>query len=252
MMMTHFEPIPIKRATEVVIENIEARILDGSIEDGEKLPSEEQLASQLGVGRRAVREALKVLEAKGLVEVQMGVGTIVQRNDLDSFLKALSHNVRSYLSVNRADLEHVVGLRKLLEGAALEQLAKSPDPKTLQELAEAVAQQRVAFAAEDYSAYQKWHFKFHTQIVDVLANPVISMIYQQTLMLIRIPMEKTGSHPEVMARAIDDHSQMIAALQHGALDNLHTVPDGHLANFIVDLSTYGAQESTIQRSQPTG
>jgi GntR family transcriptional repressor for pyruvate dehydrogenase complex len=235
-----FEPITQKRTSEAVIENLEARILDGSFEDGVKLPSEEQLATQLGVGRRAVREALKILEAKGLVDIQMGVGAIVQRNDLDNFLETLTHNVRSYLSVNRADLEHVMELRKLLEGAAMERFLKAPNPQTLQELAKAVAYQRSAFAEKDYAAYQRWHFEFHTKIVGVLENPVISMIYQQTLMLIRSPMERTGSHPEVMARAIEDHAQMIDALQRGAQADLNAVLEAHLTNFIIDLTTYGA------------
>ena len=235
-----FEPISRKRTSEVVIENLEARILDGTFVDGEKLPSEEQLATQLGVGRRAVREALKVLEAKGLVDIQMGVGAIIQRNDLDSFLETLTHNVRSYLSVNRADLEHVMELRRLLEGAALERLIKSPTPQTLQGLADAIAHQRSAFATKDYATYQEWHFKFHSGIVDVLENPVISMIYRQTLMLIRASMERTGSNPEVMARAIEDHAKMVDALQRGSLPDLQVVLDGHLTNFIIDLTTYGA------------
>ena len=231
-----FEPISRKRTTEVVIENLEARILDGTFGDGEKLPSEEQLATQLGVGRRAVREALKVLEAKGLVEIQMGVGAIIKRNDLDSFLEALTRNVRSYLSVNRADLEHVMELRKLLEGAALERLIAEPDPQKLQGLAELVSRQRSAFASEDFLAYQEWHFEFHSGIVDVLQNPVVSMIYRQMLMLIRAPMEKSGSRPDVTARAIEDHAQMVDALQRGVLTDLREVLDRHLANFITDLA----------------
>lgn len=234
-----FEPISHKRTSEIVIENLEERILDGTFEDGDKLPSEEQLATQLGVGRRVVREALKVLEAKGLVDIQMGVGAIVQRNDLDSFLETLTHNVRSYLSINKADLEHVMELRKLLEGAALERLLKESNPQKLQDLADAVAHQKSAFDAEDYAAYQEWHFKFHKEIVDVLENPVISMIYQQMLMLIRTSMEKTGSHLDVMARAIEDHTHMVDALKHGNVADLYINLDRHMANFIVDLTTYG-------------
>ena len=231
-----FEPIGRKRTTEVVIENLEARILDGTFGDGEKLPSEERLATQLGVGRRAVREALKVLEVKGLIEIQIGVGAIIKRNDLDNFLEALTRNVRSYLSINRADLEHVMELRKLLEGAALERLIAVPNPQKLQGLADLVSRQRSAFAAEDFVAYQERHFEFHSGIVDVLQNPVISMIYQQTLMLIRAPMEQSGSRPDVTARAIEDHAQMVDALQRGALEDLREVLDRHLANFITDLA----------------
>ncbi len=235
-----FEPISRKRISEVVIANLEGRILDGTFEDGEKLPSEEQLAAQLGVGRRAVREALKLLEAKGLVDIQMGVGAFVQRNDLDNFLESLSQNLRAYLSINRANLEHIVELRQLMEGAAMERLIKYPDPQRIQLLADAVAHQRSAFTAGDYASYQEWHYNFHNAIVNVLENPIISMIYQQMLMLLRAPMERTGSNPEVMARAIEDHAQMVEALRNGERAELQTVLEGHLANFIVDLTTYGA------------
>ncbi|MEW5960105.1 MAG: FCD domain-containing protein [Chloroflexota bacterium] len=233
-----FEPINRRRTVEIVVENLEERILDGSFGHGEKLPSEEQLAVQMQVGRRSVREALRVLEAKGLVEIQMGVGATVKRNDLDSFLDALTRNMRSYLSINKADLEHVMELRKLLEGAALERLMAAPDPNKLQQLAEAVARQREAYQAVDFVSYQEWHFEFHKGIVDVLNNPVISMIYRQMLLLMREAMEKTGSHPEISARAIEDHAQMVDALKRGALTELQKVLDRHLTNFIADVMAH--------------
>jgi DNA-binding FadR family transcriptional regulator len=231
-----FEPISRKRTTEVVIENLEERILDGTFGDGDKLPSEEVLATQLGVGRRSVREALKVLEAKGLIEIQMGVGAIVRRNDLDSFLDALTRNMRAYLSFNKADLKHVMELRRLLEGAALEQLAKANDDDKLNELANAIEHQREAFEESDFLKYQEWHFDFHNGIIDVLDNPVISMIYRHVLLLVRTPMEKSGSHPDVTARAIGDHEQMVEALRRGSVDDAQKVLDRHLTNFISDLT----------------
>ena len=234
-----FEPISQKRVSEIVTEQIESSILDGTFEHGSKLPPEEQLAAQLGVGRRAVREALKILEAKGLISIQMGVGATVERNDLDSFLKVLTHNVRSYLNINRADLEHVMKLRQIFEGAAVVELIKNPDPQKIQELTEIVERQRHAFAAENYAAYQKWHFEFHNSIVNVLNNPVISMIYQQMLMLIRASMEKTGSQPEVTHRAIEDHQRMVDSLSNGALSDYQEIQEVHLLNSIKDITTYG-------------
>jgi len=143
-----FKPIERTRTVDAVIKSLEERILDGTFSDGDMLPSEGQLAAQLEVGRRAVREALKVLEMKGLVEVQMGVGAIVKRNDLDSFLEVLTRNVHSYLNINKADIEHVAELRSLLEGAALGRLATVPDDGRLERLVEAVARQRQAFAGQ--------------------------------------------------------------------------------------------------------
>lgn len=233
-----FEPINRRRTVEIVVENLEERILDGSFGYGDKLPSEEQLAIQMQVGRRSVREALRVLEAKGLVEIQMGVGATVKRNDLDSFLDVLTQNMSSYLSINKADLEHVMELRKLLEGAALQRLITAPNPDKIQKLAQAVTRQREAFEVQDYGSYQEWHLEFHNGIVDALNNPLISMIYRQMLMLMRAAMEKTGSHPEISARAIEDHAQMVDALKRGARTELQKVLDRHLTNFIADVMAH--------------
>lgn len=233
------EPIIQKNITEIVTERIEASILDGTYMNDSKLPPEEQLATQLGVGRRAVREALKILQAKGLIRIQMGIGAIVQRNDLDSFLNALTQNVRSYLSINRADLAHVMNLRKILEEAAVDEFLKRNNPTVLNELAAIVDKQKMAYDRENYADYQHWHFEFHSSIVDVLDNPVISMIYRQMLLLIRSPMEKTGSQPEVSSRAINDHLHMVEALKNGSFSDFREVQEQHLNNSIEDLSTYG-------------
>jgi GntR family transcriptional repressor for pyruvate dehydrogenase complex len=230
-----FRSIKSRRTVDAVVERLEERILDGTFNDGDKLPSEEQLSAQLEVGRRAVREALKVLETKGLVEVRMGVGAIVKRNGLDSFLDLLTSNVGFYLNINKADVEHVAELRSLLEGAALERLATVPDDDRVERLVEAVARQRQAVAANDPSAYQEWHFRFHCEIADALDNPVISMIHNQVLALMRGPMEIAGSRPEVTSRAIDEHERMVEAIRKGATAELRTLLDSHLQGFLVNL-----------------
>ena len=128
-------PIRSRKIVDVVVERLEHQVFEGNLSDGDKLPSEEQLAVQLGVGRRSVREALKVLETKGLVEVQKGVGAVVKRNDLDGFLDVLTRNMDLYLRINKADFEHITQLRWLLEGAALDQCASARNPVKLEELA---------------------------------------------------------------------------------------------------------------------
>lgn len=237
MDTTHalFEPIRNVRVSDEVTARLEERILDGTFADGDMLPSEKQLSEQLNVGRRAIREALRVLEMKGLVEVQVGVGTVVRRNDLDSFLDALTRNVRSYLNINRADIRHVMELRWILEGAALDELLNTPDEKRLERLAEIITMQQRAYKNHDAKAYQKWHFRFHREIVRSLNNPVVEMIYGQVLALVRDPMERAGTHPEVEVRAIKDHKEMLKAVHRGARDDLRTILNRHLENFITDL-----------------
>jgi GntR family transcriptional repressor for pyruvate dehydrogenase complex len=213
-----------------VVATLEEPILNGTYKDGDML-YEEQLATQLGVGRRAVREALKVLETKGLVQVQMGVGTVVRRNDLDSFLDSLSHNVRSYLYINKAQAKHVMELRLLLEGAALEQLVNHPDPARFERLRDAIERQAEALNAGDFQAYQEWHFQFHNGIVDTLDNPVISMLYRQVMALVRAPMERAGALPSRTSHTIRQHAQIVDETERGDAAVVREVLRHHLENF---------------------
>lgn len=227
-----FEPIKTRRTASSIVEQVEDRILDGTFSAGELLPSEEQLAITFGVGRRAVREALKVLETRGLVETRMGVGTVVQRNDLDNFLSALARNITTYVRIDRADVGHVAELRSLLELAALRRAAATRNSDLLDQLAEAVEEQRKAHAIADYHSYQDWHFLFHYAIVDALDNPVISMLYKQVLALMRGSMEKTGRDPEVTVRAIEEHALIVNAISQGDIDQLPVLLNDHLQNSV--------------------
>lgn len=228
-----FEPISLRSTVEIVVERLEERILDGTFKNGDMLPSEAQLSNQLGTGRRAIREALKILEMKGLLEIRTGVGSFIKRNDLDNFLSALSSNVRSYLRINKADIQHVLELRLLLEGAALEQLAKTKDGQILSKLSEAINQQKQAVENRDYQIYQDWHYRFHHDLVQALDNPLIQMIHEQTLALMRPTMVEVASQADVITRAVEEHVQLLEALEQGVTSGLQAMLAEHLKQFML-------------------
>jgi GntR family transcriptional repressor for pyruvate dehydrogenase complex len=235
-----FEPITTKRTVDIVVERLEERILNGTYSTGDMLPSEAQLAGQLGVGRRSIREALKVLEMKGLLIIRKGVGSIVNRNDLGNFLSLLTINVRNYLRLNMAEARHVADLRHLLEGAALVRLAASPDDDKIKLLTEAVLQQRKAAATQDFHAYQDWHVQFHHEIIQVLDNPIISMIHEQTLALMRTPMEEVGRRPGITSQTIEEHAQIVEAVKNGAVEDVDRLLTRHLDHFLTNLDELNA------------
>src|SRR5215210_4399114 len=69
-----FSPVRSGRNFEVVIRQLRERLESGRLKPGEKLPSEPDLAAQFGVSRTALREALKVLELSGYLEIRRGYG----------------------------------------------------------------------------------------------------------------------------------------------------------------------------------
>ncbi len=72
-----YTPIQSVKVFEQIAEQIEKRILNGELRSGDRLPTERDLAEQFHASRTAVREAMKILAQKGLVEMRPGRGTIV-------------------------------------------------------------------------------------------------------------------------------------------------------------------------------
>src|SRR5665647_1450203 len=90
-------PVSRVRTYELVLQNIEAQIVSGALRAGERLPPERELAELLGVSRPAVREALRVLEAQGVVRSQVGQGpgsgTTIDRVPSDALARLLRLHV---------------------------------------------------------------------------------------------------------------------------------------------------------------
>jgi GntR family transcriptional repressor for pyruvate dehydrogenase complex len=77
-MATVFKPIRPKKLSEEIVEQIKELISRGDLKPGQRIPSERELASFLGVSRPSVREAIMVLEAMGFLESRQGGGTYVR------------------------------------------------------------------------------------------------------------------------------------------------------------------------------
>ena len=135
--------------TDEAIDEIKQMILSGEVNPGEKLPKEKELASQLGLSRSSLREAVRALTLIGVLHVRQGDGTYVTSLDPHLLLDSLGLVVE--LSQERAVLE-LLEVRRLIEpgatalGAArideagieklkgcLERMESAPDPKTLVE-----------------------------------------------------------------------------------------------------------------------
>ena len=87
-----FKPVQSGRASEEIALNLEAAILDGRLAPGRRLPSERDMQGQFGTGRGVVREAIKILKQKGLLEVRKGVkgGAYVREIEMANVSESLA------------------------------------------------------------------------------------------------------------------------------------------------------------------
>ena len=109
-----YVPIHSSKVFERVAEQIEKRILDGELRKGDRLPTERELAEQFQVSRTAVREAMKILAQKGLVDMRPGRGTIV----IDGASAAMQNSIGLMMKLKLGEIggsDSLVEFRTILE-----------------------------------------------------------------------------------------------------------------------------------------
>ncbi|QGY40421.1 GntR family transcriptional regulator [Pseudodesulfovibrio cashew] len=108
-----FLPVQAGRASEEVALQIEAAIMDGRLQPGERLPSEREMQSQFGTGRGVIREAIKILKQKGLLEVKKGAkgGAYVRQVEVAN----VSESLALFLKQHPVEPEKLIEFRETLD-----------------------------------------------------------------------------------------------------------------------------------------
>ncbi len=112
---TGWRPVSKARAYELVVERVEEQILSGALRVGDRLPSERDLASMLEVSRAAVREALRTLEAQGVVRSSVGVGPDSGTVITGLTSEALTCMLRLHVALSNFSMADVLEARVMLE-----------------------------------------------------------------------------------------------------------------------------------------
>lgn len=157
---------------ELIRDYVKRYILDHGLSAGDPLPSETQLAQELGVGRGSVREAIKALQSLGIVEVRHGDGLYVRPYTFDPILETLSYGMR----FDATTLAELAQIRVLLERAAIEDAVEqisTEDLDRLEELMELWKQK--AEAGEPAPGIDE---EFHSTLYGALNNQTFMQIFE--------------------------------------------------------------------------
>jgi GntR family transcriptional repressor for pyruvate dehydrogenase complex len=175
-----YKVVRTSRLYEQIVQQIEDSILKGTLKTGDQLPAERDLAQRFGVSRTAVREAVKALREKGLVEAYSGRGTFITdgtsqavRQSLDLMVKIGQPEGSQYLAELRAILEPEIA-------ALAAARAQESDMTTMRE-AVAVMDR----AGRDPDAYIEADLDFHLSLAEAAANPLILSLIDSIVGLLR-------------------------------------------------------------------
>jgi DNA-binding FadR family transcriptional regulator len=194
-----------------VVHDIGVRILRGELQAGQPLPNEDDLGGTLGVSRTVLREAIKVLAAKGLVESRPKTGTRVRRREDWNLLDpdVLAWQLEAGLS--RRFLEDMLELRRLIEPAAARLAATRA---TDDEIAVLEATHELMRAAvDDLDAWLEPDLRFHAVLLKASHNELVEHLTSIVGSVLRILFTFSSRPPTTFVRALPLHTAIVEAIR---------------------------------------
>lgn len=158
------------RFASVVVEELGHRIIGGSYQAGDVLPTEQALCNELGFSRTVVREGLKLLEERGLVQVEQGRGTTVRPRTSWDLLDPTTLQMALAYDDDLSLLDDLISVRRALEREMAIKAAGRLTGSELSELAELL--EAMEHAYDDYDRYRELDNAFHATINRSSGNEV--------------------------------------------------------------------------------
>src|ERR1700733_4526910 len=163
-----YKTVRTSRLYELIVQQVEDSILQGQLKPGDQLPAERDLAQQFGVSRTAVREAVKTLREKGLVEAYSGRGTFVTNGTSQAIRQSLDLMIRINPQEGSANLAE---LRLVLEPDIAALAAGRIEEQLLATMRDSVAVMERNL--HDPDGYVEADLEFHLALAEAVGNPLI-------------------------------------------------------------------------------
>lgn len=162
------------RVFQDVVDQIQDAILEGKLAPGSKLPAERELKDMFNTSRGTLREALRVLEQKGLIEIKLGVsgGAIVKKITTEPIIESLALLIQS----RNIPLEHLYEFRIKLEGSLAELAASRATPDDISEMTLLMENARICIQESDWDGFLKIDETIHTLLGKMSRNSIFQFV----------------------------------------------------------------------------
>jgi len=193
-----------ERLVDRVVNEIETQIREGRLVPGMMLPPERELCEQLGVSRTALREAVRMLVSRGLLETRPGVGTTVRLLTSDHITQPLSMMLSQAGPIN---LDHLNQVRQILDVEIARLAAREATTEDLDRLQEIY--QDMIEVDNDHEAFNELDAEFHHVMAEITHNPLLVLLQDSIRDAIQSVRELVVGYPELVAVVLPDHEQIL-------------------------------------------
>jgi GntR family transcriptional repressor for pyruvate dehydrogenase complex len=212
---TGWERVRRLRNHEQVLAQIQDKILDGELRIGAKLPSERELVEILGVSRTSVREALRALEAMGVIDAQAGSGRDSGSVVSGRSSEALGNLLRLHVALAEISLAELIEIRVQLEGPAAAGAAQHSTADDIARLRELNEGMRARSLPSDQ--FNELDAEFHVSIAKASGNALAATLMQALRAAVKSEMVAAFTLLDdwrtVADQLVDEHEGIIAAIE---------------------------------------
>jgi GntR family transcriptional repressor for pyruvate dehydrogenase complex len=205
--MLELEAVRKERRYEQVAEQIQKLIAEGTLNPGDRLPPERELATRFGVARSSIRDAVRTLEVMGILEPRQGAGTVVRDLSADSLVVPLA----TVLVRKRELVEELIDVRRILEPALAARAAKNATVDEVMELEDILRRQREKMRRGQPTIEED--SEFHYAIGRAARNSVVLKVLDILMDLLRESRARslqTQGRPE---RSYAGHQRVLRAIK---------------------------------------
>lgn len=221
----------------MVSDNLLNRIVAGEFPPGSTLPGELEITAEQDVSRMTVREAMKTLEAHGVVRIERGRGTFVNELRRWTSLEAVLRAAVEGENVAAAAVQ-LIGLRRMLETGAAELAASRITAQELDDLRSHLAAMRGGHEANDVDRFVAADLAFHDVILRASGNLFLGVLFTPLSQLLSARRAETSRVVQIQVNAIREHGEILAALHSGDPERSRLAMDSHMTQTLDDLKTY--------------
>jgi GntR family transcriptional repressor for pyruvate dehydrogenase complex len=219
-----FIPVNVDRVSQVIVDQIKLLIRDGRLAPGDRLPSERELCQRFGVSRVTVREALRVLEAGGLLSIRVGArgGAFLTTPSAER----LGEGLADLMSLAPLTAANVTEARIIVE---LGILPLAVERATDEDVAALFTMVEEAERAVDAGAYTvEMSAAFHIRVAECTHNPAVEMLVQSFHGPLLMSLAESHSGAPMGHRGTDEHRALAQAIKDRDVSAARAVMTSHL------------------------
>lgn len=214
-------------AYEQIAARLRHLVLSAALRHGDRLPSELALATEFGVSRATVREALRMLAAQELVTPAKGArgGTFVTRPSLDLPSRLLQANVALLADADAITLDEILEARRLIEVPAARLAARRRSDADLRRLEESIPDDAARHAGEEQFEVNAG---FHTSVLAASGNPLLEVAALPTFTVLQTSLSRSSLDARFWRRIDADHREITDAIGRADEDGAGDAMAAHL------------------------